>query len=108
MLPTMEFCPNCKSMMIPNPKLGMMVCKKCGTKVEITAKDKVVSKINQNTAEMPVLEGNISLLPTTNARCPECGNNTAYWEMKQTRAADESPTRFLTCTKCRYRWRKYE
>ncbi|NMC10854.1 MAG: transcription factor S, partial [Methanothrix sp.] len=25
-----------------------------------------------------------------------------------TRAADESPTRFLTCTKCGFRWRRYE
>ncbi len=104
----MEFCPNCKSMMMPNPKQGLMVCRKCGYKKEITENDKFVSKTAQKERVVPVLEGNIQLLPTTNAKCPECGNNTAYWEMKQTRAADESPTRFLTCTKCRYRWRRYE
>ncbi len=104
----MEFCPQCKSIMVPNPKLGVMACRKCGYKKEISAGDKYVSKTEQLNREVPILEGNISLLPTTNAKCPECGNNVAYWEMKQTRAADESPTRFLTCTKCRYRWRRYE
>lgn len=85
-----------------------MTCRKCGHTKEISASDRYVSKTKQQDREVPVLEGNIQLLPTTNAKCPECGNNVAYWEMKQTRAADESPTRFLTCTKCRYRWRRYE
>lgn len=108
----MEFCPDCKSMMMPNPKSGLMICRKCGHKIEMTAKmtanDKYVQKTKLQNRDIPVLEGDIQLLPTTNAKCPECGNNVAYWEMKQTRAADESPTRFLTCTKCRYRWRRYE
>lgn len=104
----MEFCPECKSIMVPNPKKGVMACRKCGHTKEISASDRYVSKTKQQDREVPVLEGNIQLLPTTNAKCPECGNNVAYWEMKQTRAADESPTRFLTCTKCRYRWRRYE
>ena len=104
----MEFCPDCKSMMMPNPKSGLMICRKCGHKMEMSANDKFVSKTSQQDRVIPVLEGDIQLLPTANARCPECGNNIAYVEMKQTRAADESPTRFLTCTKCRYRWRRYE
>jgi DNA-directed RNA polymerase subunit M len=104
----MEFCPDCKSMMMPNPKSGLMICRKCGCKIEMSAGDKFVSKTSQLDRVVPVLEGDIQLLPTANARCPECGNNIAYVEMKQTRAADESPTRFLTCTKCRYRWRRYE
>jgi len=44
--------------------------------------------------------------PTTNARCPECGNDRAFWEMKQIRAADESETRFFTCTECEHKWRE--
>lgn len=104
----MEFCPDCRSMMRPNPKSGLMVCRKCGREIEMSAEDKFISRTKQVDRDVPVLEGDIQLLPTTNAKCPECGNNIAYWEMKQTRAADESPTRFLTCTKCRYRWRRYE
>ncbi len=44
--------------------------------------------------------------PTTGARCPECGNERAYYEMKQIRAADESETRFFTCTECEHKWRE--
>lgn len=101
----MEFCPQCKSMMMP--KDGMWVCRKCSYKMPRSSGDSLVSRTEQKTREVPVLEGNISLQPTTNARCPACENGTAYWEMKQTRKADEPPTLFLTCTKCGNRWRKY-
>ena len=44
--------------------------------------------------------------PTTEAHCPECENDRAFWEMKQIRAADESETRFFTCTECEHKWRE--
>lgn len=44
--------------------------------------------------------------PTTSVRCPECGHDTATYEMKQIRAADESETRFFTCTECDHKWRE--
>lgn len=44
--------------------------------------------------------------PTTNEICPDCGNEKAYYEMKQIRAADESETRFFTCTDCGHNWRE--
>lgn len=44
--------------------------------------------------------------PTTNISCPECGNDRAYYEMKQIRSADESETRFFECTECNYKWRE--
>ena len=39
--------------------------------------------------------------------CPKCGNNEAYWILRQTRASDEPETRIYTCTKCHHRWRAY-
>lgn len=42
----------------------------------------------------------------TEVVCNECGNNTAFYEMKQIRAADESETRFFECTECGYKWRE--
>jgi len=105
---TPEYCPNCGKVLVPIPKSGMLTCKKCKYEKPKTASSSFISKTEQKKSEMPILEGNIQLLPTTNAKCKECGNNTAYWEMKQTRGADESPTLFLICTKCRFRWRKYE
>ena len=40
--------------------------------------------------------------------CPECGHNEAYYELKQTRSADEAPTRFFECASCGHKWRDYD
>lgn len=39
--------------------------------------------------------------------CEECGNEEAWYTIKQTGAADEPPTRFFKCKECGYRWREY-
>ena len=39
--------------------------------------------------------------------CPECGHDKAYSEIKQTRSADEAPTRIFECAKCGHKWRNY-
>ena len=46
-------------------------------------------------------------LPTTRAKCPKCGHQTAFWWLQQTRAADEATTRFHRCAKCGHTWREY-
>src|SRR5688572_1501434 len=38
--------------------------------------------------------------PTTDWRCPRCGNRKAYFRTRQTRKADEPTTVFYTCTRC--------
>lgn len=43
---------------------------------------------------------------TTTINCPNCGNDKAFYEMKQIRAADESETRFFECVECEYKWRE--
>ena len=45
--------------------------------------------------------------PTTAARCEKCGNDEAWYEIRQTASADEPPTRFYKCTECGARWRGY-
>ena len=40
--------------------------------------------------------------------CPKCGHDKATYELKQTRSADEAPTRFFTCKKCKHKWREYD
>ncbi|MFW5919243.1 MAG: RPA12/RPB9/RPC11 RNA polymerase family protein, partial [Halanaeroarchaeum sp.] len=45
--------------------------------------------------------------PTADERCPECGNDEAWYTIKQTGSADEPPTRFFKCTECGARWRGY-
>lgn len=47
-------------------------------------------------------------LPKIDAECDECGNDEAYYYLQQTRAADESETRFYICTECDNKWRDYD
>jgi len=46
-------------------------------------------------------------MPKTHVICPKCEHNEAYWWMQQTRSADEPPTVFYKCVKCKYGWRSY-
>lgn len=84
-----------------------MVCRKCGRSVEMTANNSFVSKSKQVVRDIPVLEKESAGLPTVRARCAECGNDTAYWWLRQLRSADESEVRFFRCTKCNNTWREY-
>ncbi|MDD2440081.1 MAG: transcription factor S [Methanosarcinaceae archaeon] len=104
----MLFCPKCKSMMFP--KNGNFECRKCGYTTSMkTEKESFVSKSKMEEHEVVVLEGEESTgLPTTSAKCPECGNSSAYWWLRQLRSADESETRFFKCTKCGFTWREYD
>jgi len=97
------FCPRCNSLLYPKGK--ELVCKKCGYKKEKDVERIIVSK--RRDMNSAIIEDNMELLPKTNAICPKCGNNEAYWVLRQTRAADEPETRIYTCTKCGNRWREY-
>ncbi len=99
----MMFCPKCKSLMFP--KDDIFICKKCGYENKKKGKAVVVEK--QTKKETIILEKKNDILPKTRVECPECGNNEAYWVLRQTRASDEPETRIYTCTKCEHRWRAY-
>ncbi|WP_101297702.1 transcription factor S [Halegenticoccus soli] len=102
----MEFCDECGSMMKADD--GAWVCAKCGfEKPRDSAKEaQMVTTQAQEKSEIIESGGGSSGLPTTDARCPECGNDTAYWYMQQIRSADESETRFFVCTECEHKWRE--
>jgi len=103
----MRFCPKCKSIMIY--KGNKAVCRKCGYEVKVKNDDIVIiSKCKSSSHDIPIIEEDVSVLPTTNIICPKCGNNKAYWWMRQLRAADESEVRFYKCTKCGNVWREYD
>lgn len=85
-----------------------MVCK-CGHSQKINIDSSASkAKTDQVNRVVPVLEQESSGLPTTRMKCPECGNNTAYWWLRQLRSADESEVRFFRCTKCGNTWREYD
>jgi DNA-directed RNA polymerase subunit M len=92
-------------MMVPFKK-GLK-CRKCGYTKEMK-KEKYISKERMHDRDVSVIESDEKLgLPTINVRCPECGNNEAYWWLRQLRSADESEVRFFRCTKCGKTWREY-
>jgi DNA-directed RNA polymerase subunit M len=86
------------------------VCGSCGTETprdETTEKQAVTTQGQQESEIVDTSEVDAEEIgPTTNARCPECGHDRARYEMKQIRAADESETRFFTCTECDHKWRE--
>ena len=104
----MEFLPKCKSRMFP--EAGSLKCRKCGfEKDKGSESGSLISKAERSDREVTVLEENMDEgLPTTTARCEGCGNNVAYWWLRQLRSADESETRFFKCTKCGTTWREYD
>lgn len=85
---------------------GTWVCGSCGFTESADPEAQYVVTEGQEVGEIIESTGGDSGLPTTNAACASCGNDTAYWYMQQIRSADESETRFFVCTKCDHRWRE--
>ena len=104
----MMFCPECKSML--KSCEGKLKCPKCGYEKGIEDKAQLQKTRQRVEREIIIVDDdqNIATLPTTTIKCPECGNNTAEWWLRQLRSADESEVRFFRCTKCRKTWREYD
>jgi len=108
----MQFCDDCGSMM--RSEDGVMVCSndECGATAEqdqeraaqFTSTESQSGDELIETEEGDQFEGK----PTADdIVCEECGHGEAWYTIKQTGAADETPTRFFKCKECGYRWRDY-
>ena len=102
----MEFCPDCGAMLLP--KDGKLECG-CGYVKNLSDDNEyaVSEKIEANET-VKMLGEDIDLGPGVTEICPNCGHDKATYELKQTRSADEAPTRFFTCKKCKHKWREYD
>ena len=101
----MEFCPECGDMLLP--KEGKLECG-CGYTKNLSDKNEYeVSKKIETEENVKVLGEVEDMRSTIKETCPECGHDEAYYELKQTRSADEAPTRIFTCAKCKHTWRAY-
>lgn len=102
----MEFCPDCGAMLLP--KNGKLECG-CGYKKDLSNDnaDYAVSKKVEAEETVKMLGEDIDMGPGITEICPKCGHDKATYELKQTRSADEAPTRFFTCKKCKHKWREY-
>ncbi len=109
----MEFCPNCKCLLLEDRKRKVFLCKKCGFQKNTinSGGQRFVEALDKRPEALIVKEGGSGSsepLPVTKAECKKCGNLKAYYWMMQTRSADEPSTRFYRCTECSHTWREYE
>lgn len=105
----MEFCDKCDSLVIQKKEKEKLVfiCSSCG-QVKNKGRAKFIEKTKGLKKIKAADDSSKEVLPKTEAECPSCNNNEAYFHSEQTRAADEPETLFFTCTKCSKRWREYE
>jgi DNA-directed RNA polymerase subunit M len=106
----MEFCKKCGSIMIPDKKgrTTYMMCRSCKYRTSKAVRDIKITEDVKVKDKIVVLEKDETLLPITDAVCPQCEHKKAYWWMQQTRESDEPPTQFFRCVKCQHVWREYK
>ena len=104
----MPFCPECKSLVYPDPKTKTLHCKKCDVDVETSGSHIVRQKAsNKETLVIDEHSRQIETRGSIAVECPKCGHGKAYAEFRQTRRSDEPPTMFCECMECKHRWRQY-
>jgi len=97
------FCDKCGSILMPaEDGFACMNCGARGGDVDLSEEFKGGKEVHM------VKEVDEQNLPKATAECPKCGHNEAYFFVRQTRGADESPTAFYTCVKCGHKWRDYD
>lgn len=101
----MEFCEKCGGMIVVQEDKA--ACASCGHKLKKRPKIEASEKIEKRETIAIVNEDSDNTFPVVQIDCPKCHHKSAYFWTTQTRASDESETKFYKCTKCRHTWRKY-
>jgi transcription factor S len=101
----MEFCPKCGCVLVEKKK--NFGCPRCNYKAK--SKIKIVSSESIKTKPKigVVNDKDTDFFPIINLQCPKCSHKEAYFWTSQTRAGDETETKFFRCTKCKHTWREY-
>lgn len=105
----MKFCSECGTLLVIDRKNQCLKCSKCGYEERLEGRI-TYSRTGSEKDKIVVIgrkERNLRTTPQVKMKCPDCGNNKAYWWMVQTRGIDESTTQFYRCTKCGHTWREY-
>ncbi len=101
----MEFCPKCGAVLVMKTK--NFGCPRCNYSSKTKAKLSTSEKINEKSEVAVISEKDTQTLPIVGEKCNKCSNEKAYFWTVQTRAGDESETKFFKCTKCEHTWRVY-
>ena len=101
----MEFCEKCRALIVVQNEKA--VCPSCGHRPKKKIKIEAIEKIDNKEEIVVIKESESNTYPVVAMDCPKCKNKQAYFWTTQTRAADESETKFYKCVKCSHTWRKY-
>jgi len=101
----MEFCEKCGGIILVQD--NKTACAKCGSRIKKKFKIESSEKIEKGNGIAVINEEKSNVQPIIAMECPKCKNKESYFWTMQTRASDESETKFYKCTKCKYTWRKY-
>jgi len=101
----MEFCPKCGAILVQKRKNDG--CPRCNYSSKSRVKVKTSEELNERQEIAVVSEKDTQILPIVGEKCKKCGNEGAFFWTIQTRAGDESETKFFKCTKCKNTWREY-
>lgn len=103
----MHFCPQCGNLLLLEEGLKGMrfCCPTCPYLCNLTSIYSSRAKIRRKQVD-DVLGGEDAWenVDRTNARCPACNHDTAYFMQIQIRSADEPSTTFYRCVKCSKQW----
>lgn len=101
----MQFCPKCGAILVLKKK--NYGCPRCN----YSSKDKIKVETSEKVGDKKVIEvikeKDTATMPIVDMKCEKCGHGKAYFWTMQTRAADESETKFYKCIKCDHTWRDY-
>ncbi len=103
----MEFCSSCGGLLLPTKGKKKFVCGSCGKSSKVKGSVVVKEAILDDDERLEVVDKDIDVNPEVEEECPKCGSKKAKFWTLQTRASDESETRFFECKKCNHRWREY-
>ncbi len=108
----MQFCDACGSMMRREGEAMVCTNDDCGERDTLDADRAADFVSTEAQSDEGVIETSEDSLDegkpkTDDVRCDNCGNEEAWYTLKQTASADEPPTRFFKCTECGHRWRGY-
>ena len=107
---SIEFCKKCGSLMLPEKrrKNVYLKCRKCKYETKKSIKDLRITQEKKAKKDVVIIEKDTALLPITDRACEKCNSKQAYYWLQQTRSADEPPTQFFRCVKCKHVWREYK
>eukprot|EP00929_Paragymnodinium_shiwhaense_P016667 TRINITY_DN125221_c0_g1_i1.p1 TRINITY_DN125221_c0_g1~~TRINITY_DN125221_c0_g1_i1.p1 ORF type:complete len:109 (-),score=22.25 TRINITY_DN125221_c0_g1_i1:32-358(-) len=105
-----QYCPTCANLLAIEAGRRDTIAFRCRTCPYVfNVEEKLIAKQAVPRKEVDDVLGGAEAwkdVEQTDAQCPRCGNERAYFKMFQTRSADEPMTVFYRCTRCSANWKE--